>query len=119
VVPALWLASLTVNYPIKAIFRRARPFDKHEHVIVVGARPTDPSFPSGHTATAFAGAMLMSLRHPEWAPVFYTFAALVGFSRVYLGVHFPFDVAMGSLAGTMLALLWGAVLGAIAPILAP
>ena len=65
-----------------------------------------PSFPSGHTADAFAFAMALSLmwrRWQIWIPVF-VWAALVGYSRMCLGVHFPSDVMAGSLIGVISAL---------------
>jgi undecaprenyl-diphosphatase len=115
VVPAMWLTSLTVNYPIKAMFRRRRPFLKHEDVVVVGARPADTSFPSGHSAAAFAGALLLSFRYPEWSPLGYAIALLVGLSRIYLGVHFPLDVAVGAVSGMVLAAAYSAALGWVLP----
>lgn len=117
VIPALWLTTLTVNYPIKAMFRRTRPFLKHQDVVVIGPRPSDHSFPSGHTAAAFAGALLMTLHYPAWAPAWYALALVVGFSRVYLGVHFPLDVAMGAVFGMVLAAAWEWVLGLVIPAL--
>ena len=101
--PVLWLMMLTVNYPLKRIFRRHRPFIAFVDARVIGPRPRDYSFPSGHTAAAFAGAFLFGAHAPLWAPVFYGVAAVVGFSRVYLGVHYPSDVVIGSLVGVSLA----------------
>ncbi len=57
------------------------------------------SFPSGHTQTAFSVAMLMALlfrRHRAW---WFSWAALAGISRIYLGSHFPFDVLAGACIG--------------------
>ncbi|HKQ56681.1 MAG TPA: phosphatase PAP2 family protein [Candidatus Eisenbacteria bacterium] len=109
VVPPLWLAMLTVNYPIKMLFRRKRPFLTHERARLIGRRPTDSSFPSGHTAAAFAGAVLLTPHLPGVAPGFWAYAAIVGFSRVYLGVHFPADVVFGAAIGMGLAIGYGAV----------
>ena len=103
----LWVTMLTVNFPIKQRFGRQRPFLVHERARLVGRRPTDSSFPSGHTAAACAGAVLLGSHLPELAPLFWGYAVLVGFSRVYLGVHFPADVLVGGVVGAWLATFYG------------
>lgn len=103
VLPALWLTAGAVEGPIKQVFRRQRPFISVVRAIVVGRKPGNYSFPSGHSAAAFAGAYLLSRHYPRLAPLFYTIAALVGFSRVYLGAHYPGDVLSGAVSGTILA----------------
>jgi undecaprenyl-diphosphatase len=117
VLPPVWFAMLTVNFPLKSLFRRRRPFLIHERARLVGRRPKDSSFPSGHTAAAFIGAALLSPYLPDFAPLFWIYALLVGFSRIYLGMHFPADVVAGGLAGAGLATLygwlWGLVVAAI------
>jgi len=101
--PVLWGTMLIVNYPLKRIFRRKRPFRAYVHARVTGPQPEDYSFPSGHTAAAFAGALLFSANLPGTWPAYYLLAAIVGFSRVYLGVHYPGDVLVGAAIGTGLA----------------
>jgi diacylglycerol kinase family enzyme/membrane-associated phospholipid phosphatase len=101
--PALWITMVTVNLVLKHIFRRRRPFIAFVKARVIGRRPRDFSFPSGHAAAGFAGAVLLSMHLPAWAPVFYAFAVTVSFSRIYLGVHYPSDVIFGALSGTFLA----------------
>jgi YegS/Rv2252/BmrU family lipid kinase len=101
--PVLWATMLTVNYPLKSIFRRRRPFIAFVRARVLGPKPKDFSFPSGHTAAAFAGALLFGAHMPLWSPGFYGLAVVVGFARVYLGVHYPSDVLIGAVVGTVLA----------------
>lgn len=103
VLPALWLTTTIVDYPIKYYFRRRRPFIAVVRAIVVGRKPGSYSFPSGHSAAAFAGALLLSRHYPRRAPFFSLLAALVGFSRIYVGAHYPGDVVSGGTLGMVLA----------------
>ncbi|QKQ98114.1 phosphatase PAP2 family protein [Candidatus Nanohaloarchaea archaeon] len=60
---------------------------------------TTSSFPSGHSAVAWTLAVILSGRKPGLRPYLYTMATLICFSRLYLGVHFLFDVIAGALIG--------------------
>ena len=91
-------ATYVVQTRIKPLFRRVRPFVNRE-ARVVGIKPDDQSFPSGHTASSFAGATALAFYYPKAAPLLYGVAAAVGASRVHLGVHFPSDAAVGGVAG--------------------
>jgi membrane-associated phospholipid phosphatase len=106
VAPALWLATATVEHPIKKWFRRRRPFLSLIEAIIVGRKPGSYSFPSGHSAAAFAGALLLAREYPARARGFFGLASLVAFSRIYLGVHYPGDVLSGSLLGMVLAKIY-------------
>jgi undecaprenyl-diphosphatase len=104
-----------VNYPIKSSFRRRRPFSVYEDARVLAARlPRDWSFPSGHAATAFAGALLLTPALPLLAPLFFAYAVIVALARVYLGVHYPVDVLIGAALGMGLAALYAGIGQALA-----
>jgi undecaprenyl-diphosphatase len=62
-------------------------------------RKTSNSFPSSHAMNMFAQATLFSLLYRRRAAWFFLFAAIIGFSRIYVGVHYPFDVLGGALFG--------------------
>ena len=72
---------------------------------VVGRWPLDSSFPSGHTSTSFACATILTLAFPRAAPGFFLLALAIGFSRIYVGAHYPLDVVGGAALGIVTALL--------------
>ena len=90
------------NKMLKPLFDRTRPYyvlDYEPLIPPVG----DASFPSGHTAVSFAAATAIYAINRKWGIAAYAFAVLMGFSRLYLGVHFPLDVLGGALVGTVAA----------------
>lgn len=89
---------------MKGRINRERPFVHHPQ-IRLGAMPLDRfSFPSGHTLHAVAFTLVAVSYHPALAVVLVPFALLVAVSRMVLGLHYPSDVAMGAMVGTVLAL---------------
>jgi len=88
----------TVSFGVKDLVHRTRPFEAHP-VIHPLYTVHSSSFPAGHAATAFAGAVLLSAVAARLAPLFLGLAVLIGFSRVYDGVHYPTDVLAGAAIG--------------------
>jgi membrane-associated phospholipid phosphatase len=106
----LMLAASAVNigvtYAMKYSFNRQRPYDTYPDILKKSSGG-GPSFPSGHTSSSFATATSLSLAYPKWYIIVpsYTWAATVGYSRMYLGVHYPSDVLAGAITGAGCAYL--------------
>ncbi|MET9854003.1 phosphatase PAP2 family protein [Streptomyces sp. NPDC006450] len=97
---SLALASATINTVGKWSVRRTRPvLDGVPAVRQLATQPRTTSFPSGHSASAFAFTAGVALESPLWGAVLAPVAASVAFSRVYTGVHYPSDVAAGAALG--------------------
>lgn len=96
---ALACTSATAN-GLKLVSRRRRPGRRR----LLHHTPRSSSFPSGHSASAFAFAVAASRELPEAGPVLLPLAAGVAYSRVYLGVHYPSDVIAGAAIGTAFGL---------------
>ena len=102
-------AASVVTHLLKEAFGRARPPVEEPSLSALTAIPGNPSFPSGHSATAFAAATAVAVLCPRLRPAALVIAAAVALSRVYLRVHFPLDVIAGGLIGAALGALCGVV----------
>lgn len=91
---------LSCNLLLKPLVARIRPYELVDVSLLV-AKLSDYSFPSGHTTVMFATATVLSYYCQSWQGLFYTIAILVGFSRLYLYVHFPSDVLVGAILGVL------------------
>lgn len=104
---ALGVTSAIVNLGMKPLGRRRRP-DRVSHDVLAARHvpmPMSTSFPSGHAASAFAFATGVAHVLPPAGPPARLVAALVAYSRVHTGVHYPGDVLAGSLTGAVLGKL--------------
>lgn len=99
------VSSAVVNLLVKPLSRRRRP-DRRGHDVPFARRvamPRSTSFPSGHAASAFAFAAGVGIALPRAGLPLSAAAALVAYSRVHTGVHYPSDAIAGSVIGAGLA----------------
>ena len=102
---AVALCFVLGNISLKPLFARPRPCWLYPEVPLLLPNPTDFSFPSGHTMGSFGAAgALLGMKHKLALPAL-ALAAMIGFSRLYLFVHFPSDVLAGAVLGLMLGVL--------------
>lgn len=101
----IMLTGLTVSFYVvsglKVLVARPRPFLVLTDVFLL-AKDKSMSFPSGHAATSFMVATALAAYFKRYAAIFYSFAAAVAVSRVYMGVHYPSDVLAGAVIGCLI-----------------
>ncbi len=95
------LASLLVNnIVIKNLVARVRPYNAIEGLVPIVTKPSEFSFPSGHSASSFASASVFYRKLPKkYGIMAIVIALLVSLSRLYVGVHYPTDVLAGIITG--------------------
>lgn len=103
---AVVLAAVLANGPAKLLVRRRRPRGPLETLI---GMPGSTSFPSGHSAAAFAFATAASKELPSFMPALMALASAVSYARVHTGVHYPSDVAAGVVLGVGCGLAAGSL----------
>jgi len=93
------------HHLLKPYFGRIRPCHNFQDLIVITNCTNNFSFPSNHASNCFTFATLVGLNFPKARLFVFLVAALVGFSRIYLGVHYPLDVFGGVVVGVLMGTL--------------
>ena len=126
VLGALAITTVCNSVIIKELLARPRPFDlDYDWWLAVYrypdfvSRPDSFSFPSGHTAAAFAAATVVFCQSRKGGLALVLFGCLMGFSRVYLEVHYCTDVLFGALFGVVYALIAVLIVNRLYPVVYP
>lgn len=101
------IGSLIVdNILLKNLVARTRPYEVVDGLKLLIEKQSDYSFPSGHTGSSFASAIVLWKELPrKYGVMALIVAVLIAYSRLYVGVHYPSDVLAGVVIGTVLALV--------------
>jgi undecaprenyl-diphosphatase len=98
----LYAIQSAVIYSLKFLVQRQRPLFLLETASKLSKGPgeiIDPSFPSAHAVFSFMMATLLALWFPRYRIIFFIIAGFIGWTRIYLGLHYPTDVIIGALLG--------------------
>lgn len=110
---ALIIGLIVCNITLKPIIARTRPYDMpgKEAIVMLIKKPTDFSFPSGHSTASFEAATVIMATNKKWGVFAVIMACLIAFSRMYLYVHYPTDVFCGIAVGIIAGILGVAIVG--------
>ncbi|MDO5859823.1 MAG: phosphatase PAP2 family protein [Methanobrevibacter sp.] len=100
------ILAVLITAPVKLLFSQPRPYLVLSHVHILTSSVDPNSFPSGHSATTLSVMTVLFLKAKEYFRrdvlvrcFAVAFSLTIGFSRIYIGMHFPFDVAVGCIIG--------------------
>ena len=104
---SLAINALFTNVTLKDLIARPRPFHVSDQILPLIPLPNSFSFPSGHTSGSLTAAFALYKTTPKkYGVPAVVLAALIGLSRIYVGVHYPTDV-LGGLAVAIVSSIWG------------
>jgi len=99
IIPVIFLSDQISSHVIKPLVARPRPCITLPDVHLLTNKKTSFSFPSAHAANFFAVAAFFSYFYKKYCWWYFSIAALVAYSRIYIGIHYPFDAIAGALLG--------------------
>lgn len=103
---ALFGSFVLNNLLLKNLVARTRPYEVIDGLRLLVNRAVDLSFPSGHSASSFAAAVVIARLLPKrYGVAALILAGLIAFSRLYVGIHYPTDVLFGIVSGGLIGLL--------------
>jgi undecaprenyl-diphosphatase len=105
IIPIIFLSDQIASHVIKPLFARPRPCITLPDVHLLTNKKTSFSFPSSHAANFFAAAAFFSYFFRKYRWWFFAIATMVAYSRIYIGIHYPFDAIAGAFLGIFCAYL--------------
>lgn len=106
VAAGMLVSFLINNLFLKNVVGRTRPYEMIDGLTLLVNRAKDMSFPSGHSATSFVAAVIIAGMLPKrYGISALVLAALISFSRLYVGIHYPTDVLFGAASGIIIGLI--------------